>query len=70
LCDYIVQEVVDFVYREWVSVVSVVTLLAQLAVLPQKHPDLHFGTMDQRRNVTVVREGGLVEEVGGPRKAE
>jgi hypothetical protein len=46
--------------------VTLVTLLAQLAVLPEKYLDL--GTMDGRRNVTVVREGGLVEQVGNLRR--
>ena len=43
--------------------VTPVTLLAQLAVLPQKHPGPDPGTMDRRREVAVVRDGGLMAQV-------
>jgi hypothetical protein len=42
--------------------VSLVTLLAQPAVLPEKYLDL--GALDACRNVAVVREGVVIAQVG------
>ena len=53
LCDYIVQEVVVFVYRESETGFVGGSL------------NLDLGTMDERRNVAVVREGVLMAQVGG-----